>query len=147
MNLMELIRLHLDHSIIGVLGVMSFMVIWFAVERFLFLRRVRVASYDHEETLKVALTRHLTVLSSIGSNAPYIGLLGTVFGIMLTFHDVGQAGAIDTHAIMLGLALALKATAMGLFVAIPAIIFYTALLRRVDVLLAQWKQLHASQTI
>ena len=52
---------------------------------------------------------------------------------------MGQSGAIETTAIMLGLALALKATALGLLVAIPSIVFYNALLRRVDVLKVRWK--------
>ena len=51
----------------------------------------------------------------------------------------GKGGIIEVHTIMLGLAMALKATAAGLLVAIPAILFYNALLRRVDVLVAQWQ--------
>jgi len=75
----------------------------------------------------------------VGSNAPYIGLLGTVLGILITFYDLGQGGAMDARSIMLGLALALKATAGGLVVAIPSMLFYNALLRRVDVLKARWE--------
>jgi biopolymer transport protein ExbB len=82
------------------------------------------------------------VISSIGSNAPYVGLLGTVLGILLTFYDIGLHGSIDTNAIMLGLALALKATALGLVVAIPAILIYNGLLRKTDVLTARWKKDH-----
>ncbi|MGD2084046.1 MAG: TonB-system energizer ExbB [Chromatiales bacterium] len=136
---MEYLREYLDFGIIAVLGFMSFLVVWFATERFLYLRRIDIRTYRHIEELKVDLTRNLTVLSSMGTNAPYVGLLGTVLGILLTFYDMGQRGAIDTQAIMVGLALALKATAMGLVVAIPAILFYNGLLRKVEVLTARWK--------
>ena len=52
---------------------------------------------------------------------------------------MGQGGKIEVHTIMLGLALALKATAAGLLVAIPAILFYNGLLRKVEVLTARWQ--------
>lgn len=137
---MEFIEAYLDYAVIGVLGVMSFLALWFTVERFFYYRGVDLQQFTHPDELQVALTRNLTLISSIGANAPYIGLLGTVFGIMLTFYDMGQSGDIDTQSIMVGLALALKATAMGLFVAIPAMVFYNGLLRRVDVLTARWNQ-------
>jgi biopolymer transport protein ExbB len=99
---------------------------------------VDLGSFRRVEDLEIALTRHLTVIATVGANAPYVGLLGTVLGILITFHDMGQGGAIDTSTIMVGLALALKATALGLLVAMPSIVFYNALLRRVDVLKARW---------
>jgi biopolymer transport protein ExbB len=71
-------------------------------------------------------------------------LLGTVLGILIAFFDMGQSGTIDTTTIMLGLALALKATALGLIVAIPSVVFYNALLRRVDVLKVRWRKEHAA---
>ncbi len=135
---MEYIRNYLDFSIFGILGLMSFLALWFSIERFLYYRKINLQGFRHPDELQVELTKNLTLISSIGSNAPYIGLLGTVFGIMLTFYDMGQSNNIDTQAIMVGLALALKATAMGLFVAIPAIVLYNGLLRRVDVLTAAW---------
>ena len=135
---MEYIRNYLDFIVFGILGLMSFLAMWFAIERFLFYRKINLQNFKRPEELQIELTKNLTLISSIGSNAPYIGLLGTVFGIMLTFYDMGQSNNIDTQSIMVGLALALKATAMGLFVAIPAIIVYNGLLRRVDVLIARW---------
>jgi biopolymer transport protein ExbB len=95
--------------------------------------------------LNVALTRNLTWISTIGSNAPYVGLLGTVFGILITFYDIGQSSNIEPAAIMTGLALALKATAAGLLVAIPSIMIYNGLLRKVDVLSANWKRLQSNE--
>ncbi|MFZ1344392.1 TonB-system energizer ExbB [Thiothrix eikelboomii] len=143
---MEFLRLHLDHLILGVLGLMSFVMLALAVERYLYFWRVNLKQFQHIELLKLALTRNLTTISSVGSNAPYIGLLGTVLGILVTFHDMGQGGKIDVNTIMLGLAMALKATAAGLLVAIPAIVFYNGLLRKVEVLTSRWTALQDGQT-
>ena len=138
---MELLKLSLDYLVFGALGLMSVLMVWFAVERWLYLRRVDVTRFRQRDELNVELTRHLTVLYTVGANAPYVGLLGTVLGILLTFYELSQATrAIEPGAIMLGLALALKATAAGLAVAIPAIILYNALLRRVEELTARWSR-------
>lgn len=139
----EFIKQYLDIFIFGLLGSMSFVTLWFAIERYLFFARVSLADFDHPDSLNIALTKHLTTIASIGANAPYIGLLGTVMGILITFYDLGQGGIIEPAKIMLGLALALKATAMGLVVAIPAILFYNGLLRKVDVLTVRWKRMQA----
>ncbi|HIQ07597.1 MAG TPA: TonB-system energizer ExbB [Thiotrichaceae bacterium] len=136
---MDILKESLDYLIIGILGGMSFIVLWLTIERLFYYRGVSLNQFDNEHDLEVSLTNNLTTIATIGSNAPYIGLLGTVIGIMLTFHDMGQSGNIDVKTIMLGLALALKATAAGLFVALPAIVFYNMLLRKVDVLTANWK--------
>lgn len=142
---MELLKQYLDYFIFGTLGFMSFLMLWMVIERYLFYARIKLDNYSHPDQLNIALTNHLTVLSSIGANAPYVGLLGTVFGILITFYDLGQGGGkLEPAAIMTGLALALKATAAGLLVAIPAILFYNALLRKVDVLTALWKQARES---
>ncbi|MER2528744.1 MAG: MotA/TolQ/ExbB proton channel family protein, partial [Candidatus Competibacter denitrificans] len=74
--------------------------------------------------------------------APYVGLLGTVLGIMLTFQTLGATGDIDVKTIMTGLALALKATAAGLLVAIPCVALNNALRRKVRLLLARWDAQH-----
>ena len=136
---MEFLKLYLDHMVLGTLGIMSFIMLAFAVERYVYFWRIKLTDFKHLELLKVALTRNLTSISSVGSNAPYIGLLGTVLGILVTFHEMGQGGKIDVNTIMLGLAMALKATAAGLFVAIPAILFYNGLMLKVDVLVARWE--------
>ena len=138
---MLFLKENLDFLVFGILGVMSFIMLWLVVERYIYYSRTVVTQFDNENALQIALTRNLTFIATVGSNAPYIGLLGTVLGIMLTFYDMGQSGNINVQAIMTGLALALKATAAGLVVALPAIMFYNALLRRVDVLTAEWKQL------
>jgi biopolymer transport protein ExbB len=136
---MDFLQANLDYLVLGTLGFMSFLMLALVIERYLYLKRVNVRQFSHIELLKIALTRNLTTISSIGSNAPYVGLLGTVLGILVTFYAMGKGGKIEVHTIMLGLAMALKATAAGLVVAIPAILFYNALLRRVDVLVAEWQ--------
>ncbi len=136
---MEILKANLDYGVFGILGFMSFLVVWFTLERWFYYRRVQLADFQFEEDLNIALTRGLTTISSVGVNAPYIGLLGTVLGILITFYDLGKGGEINTANIMTGLAMALKATAGGLVVAIPAILAYNGLLRRVDMIIARWK--------
>ena len=125
----------LDYGIMGLLILMSIVTLWLFIERMMFYATIRTDDYNHRDTLEMDLTDNLGVISTIGSNAPYVGLLGTVIGIMLTFYTMGDAGAVDAKEIMVGLALALKATAMGLVVAMPAIVIYTMLLRKVEKIL------------
>lgn len=73
---------------------------------------------------KPKLERNLNFLATVGSNAPFVGLLGTVLGIMKAFSDLSQNPAGNNEAVMSGIAHALVATAVGLFVAIPAVIGY-----------------------
>ncbi len=138
---MLFLKHNLDYMVFGLLGFMSFLMVWFVIERYFYYSRIKLDNFKHADNLNVALTNHLTIISTIGANAPYIGLLGTVIGIMLTFYDMGQGGKVDVHTIMTGLSLALKATAAGLAVAIPSIMFYNGLLRKVDVLNAKWREL------
>jgi biopolymer transport protein TolQ len=75
-----------------------------------------------EEALR--LERGLSFLATIGSSAPFVGLFGTVVGIMNSFHQIGQSGAASFSVVAPGIAEALFATAVGLFAAIPAVIAY-----------------------
>jgi biopolymer transport protein ExbB len=135
---MDWLKYLIDYGITGFLVLLSLIAVAIFVERYLFMKKVRVEDYSGRKTLEMELTKSLTILATIGGNAPYIGLLGTVLGIMLTFYTIGVEGYVDPTRIMVGLALALKATAVGLLVAIPSITFYNYLLRRVRVLLAEW---------
>ena len=134
----ELIKDILDYGIIGILGMMSFMALWFWIERLMFYKTLDIKEFDTKEELEIVLTNNINIISTFGSNAPYIGLLGTVFGIIITFYVMGQSSDVDVKMIMTSLALALKATAMGLVVAIPSIIFYNHLARKIEVILARW---------
>ncbi|HIV48323.1 TonB-system energizer ExbB [uncultured Helicobacter sp.] len=138
---MELLKEYIDHIIFFILGVMSFLVVWFSIERTLFYARLKIEQYPTKEELEEALSKNLTALYIIYSNAPYIGLLGTVVGIMITFYDMGVSGGLDAKTIMIGLSTALKATALGLLVAIPTLILYNVFLRKVDVCLNHYQVL------
>ena len=136
---MEFLKSNVDYFIIGILAFMSFLVVWFSIERVLFYAKANPKNYKNKTLYEEALTKNLTTLYIVYSNAPYIGLLGTVCGIMITFYDMGVSGGIDTKSIMIGLSLALKATALGLLVAIPTLVIYNAFLRKVDVLLNKFE--------
>jgi biopolymer transport protein ExbB len=128
-----------DYGIIGLLLLLSFFAIAIALERWSFYRKVEVERFKTKQELEMELTKGLTFIASVASNAPYIGLLGTVLGIMLTFYTIGQEGFMDTKKVMVGLALALKATAVGLLVAIPSSVLYNLLLKKVKNLLLLWE--------
>jgi biopolymer transport protein ExbB len=76
------------------------------------------------------LERNLSFLATVGSNAPFVGLLGTVLGIMKAFNDLGSSAG-DAQAIMVGIAEALVATAVGLLVALPAVVAYNSYQKQV----------------
>lgn len=134
----------IDYGVMGTLVIMSVVSLWLFIERLMYFKSVRYEEYENKEHLELDLSDHLGAIAAIGSNAPYVGLLGTVLGIMVTFYTLGDTGAVDTKQIMTGLALALKATAMGLVVAIPAIVFYTVLLRKMERIVTLW-DIRASQ--
>lgn len=136
---MEWLKVVVDYGIIGFLITLSVIAFAIAIERHLVYKHLKLDHYTDEKSLELELTKKLYLIATIGSNAPYIGLLGTVLGIMLTFYTMGKEGFVDTGKIMVGLALALKATAVGLLVAIPSVTFYNLLLRKVKVLLMQWE--------
>ena len=136
---MEFLKAYLDIGIFSLLGLMGFIALWVTIERLLFYRALRIEDFEHGAYLHIEMTRHLTTLSSIGANAPYVGLLGTVGGILITFYDLGQQQSLDTGSIMLGLALALKATAAGIALAIPCIMTYNGMMRKVDVFNALYR--------
>jgi biopolymer transport protein ExbB len=129
----------IDYGIVAVLIILSFVALAIFIERILFLKKLDIHKYeDDRKSLEIDITRRMSVIATVGSNAPYIGLLGTVLGIMLTFYTIGTEGYVDATRIMVGLALALKATAIGLLVAIPSIVFYNYLVRKVKVKLLEW---------
>lgn len=136
---MEYLKGNIDYIIISILVFMSFLVVWFSIERVLFYLKVDPKKYVRKNLFEEDLTKNLTILYIIYTNAPYIGLLGTVAGIMITFYDMGMSGGIDTKSIMIGLSLALKATALGLIVAIPTLIIYNGFIRKVDVFLNRYE--------
>lgn len=91
-------------------------------------RQMRVAQVREVERLEGGLS----LLATIGSTSPYVGLLGTVWGIMNAFIGIGNAKNASLAAVAPGIAEALIATAMGLVAAIPAVIAYNFFTRGVD---------------
>lgn len=136
---MEFLKDYIDLIIFIILGIMAFVSFWCVIERVLFFRKIDFKNYENQEQFDDAISENLTTIYIIYSNAPYIGLLGTVVGIMITFYEMGITGNIDVKSIVVGLSLALKATALGLLVAIPALMAYNALLRKVSLLSNAYK--------
>ena len=111
-------------------------------------RQVSLDSINHTavRSMRVALSRnvehletHLPTLATIGSTSPYIGLFGTVWGIINAFHSLDPTqGASMLISIAPGISEALVATALGLFAAIPAVIAYNRFTDRVDKLQVQY---------
>ncbi|HBR51022.1 MAG TPA: TonB-system energizer ExbB [Nitrospira sp.] len=133
-----------DFGVIGLLVALSIWALGVAVERWLYYRRVTPTQFENIQLLEMALTKRLVVIGTVAANAPYIGLLGTVLGIMLTFHTMGTSGSMAVGTIMVGLSLALKATAIGLLVAIPCVVLNNILRRRVSELLTLYKVQHGA---
>lgn len=136
-----------DYGVLGFLLFLSIVVVAIGIERAWFYATVRVDDYNDKRLLELDLHKRLTLVATIGSNAPYIGLLGTVFGIMVTFIEIGNNTLLDTQGIMSGLSLALKATAAGLVVAIPSIVSYNLLVRKAEVVLTKWDIYHNPSNI
>lgn len=92
---------------------------------------------------KNLLEKRLLILGTLGSNAPFIGLLGTVLGVIKAFHDLSQSGA-GPEVVMKGLSEALVTTAIGLFVAIPCVISYNYFQDKVQKILSGTESLIVS---
>jgi biopolymer transport protein ExbB len=84
---------------------------------------------------KTQADKNLIILGTLGNNVPFVGLFGTVLGVIKAFDDLKSKGAAGEEAVMAGIAEALAATAIGLLVAIPAVVAFNYFGRRVKVLL------------
>lgn len=142
---MELLKEYVDLCIFVILGLMAVVALYLCIERVLFFWGVKFERYGSSDELEDALLCNMTGLYIIYSNAPYVGLLGTVVGIMVVFYDMGVSGGMDTQSIMVGLSLALKATALGLLVAIPVLVAYNLLARKIERILCAYKRFGESK--
>jgi biopolymer transport protein ExbB len=136
---MEWLSAAIDFGVIGLLILLNIVAVAVAIERAFFYRSVEPKTFASIKALELELTRRLIVIATVAANAPYIGLLGTVLGIMLTFYNMNLDASADASKIMVGLALALKSTAMGLVVALISVVIYNALQRKARVLLLEWE--------
>ena len=73
----------------------------------------------------------MIILGTLGNNAPFIGLLGTVLGVIRAFHDLGASAGQGPEVVMQGISEALVATAVGILVALPCVAFYNFLQKRI----------------
>ena len=111
--------------------------------------RVSIAS-DEEE-----MNKYMSFLANVGSVSPYIGLLGTVWGIMTSFMGLSDATQATINAVAPGISEALVATALGLFAAIPALISYNWSVKTIDIIIKSYENftsellitLHPSQKL
>lgn len=92
------------------------------------------------------LERNINITGTIGSIAVYIGLFGTVLGIIRAFHDISSTGSGELNVVTRGIAEALVCTAAGLAVAVPAVIFYNYFIKKIDDFIADM-ELSASEVM
>jgi len=121
---------HPEHTI-GMAGIFHAGFSEFARLRKQSVAEARTVVEGAQRVMRVALSRetddletHLSFLATVGSTSPYVGLFGTVWGIMNSFRGLGNAQQATLSMVAPGIAEALIATAMGLFAAIPAVIAY-----------------------
>lgn len=98
-------------------------------------RAMRVSMFREEERLET----HLPFLATVGSTSPYIGLFGTVWGIMNSFRGLATVESASLAVVAPGISEALIATAMGLFAAIPAVIAYNRYAAQVEVIVNRYE--------
>lgn len=102
---------------------------------------------EREVTVETTrLERFTSIVGTIGSTAVYIGLFGTVLGIIRAFHDISKSGSGGISVVINGISEALVCTAAGLCVAVPAVIAYNYFVKKVDGFIADM-ELCASETM
>jgi len=109
-------------SLISIAVIIERAVVFSAVEQ-------KIGKYDSVD-IRLILEKRLGILATFGNNAPFIGLFGTILGVMNAFATLGDANNISTKLVMIGISEALVATAMGLLVAIPSVAAYNYFVRR-----------------
>lgn len=122
--------------VLWLLVAMSFIAVSVIIERALVfhLAQKEYLSMD-VYSLRLLLEKRLGILATFGNNAPFIGLFGTVLGVIQAFHIIGSKHSFDVGPIMQGVSEALIATATGLFVAIPCVIAYNYFVKRLKMML------------
>ena len=117
------------------MSVVSFAII---VERVLVFSHLKSIIHTLSEAqIRVVLEKRLGILATFGNNAPFIGLFGTVLGVINAFHGLSLDNEFGISAVMGGISEALVATAAGLFVAIPSVMAYNYFVRKIKMMLLQ----------
>jgi len=100
--------------------------------------------FEAQESIeKRGLEQGLSFLGTVGANAPFLGLTGTVTGILVAFDRFAASGGQGSTEVMVAISQALVATALGLLVAIPAVVFYNILRSRSKMILEQSREVQA----
>ena len=139
-----LIEKLLGVAIIGVEPVLWVLICMSVVSFGVIVERVLVFAYVknnlqnlNRAELRILLEKRLGILATFGNNAPFIGLFGTVLGIINAFHSLSRGSEFGVNAVMGGISEALVATAAGLFVAIPSVIAYNYFVRKIKMTLLE----------
>lgn len=104
--------------------------------------------FDFEiERVEQGLKNKISILGTISSTSPYVGLLGTVYGILIAFWNLGTAQQATIATVAPSIAEALIATGMGLFVAIPSLIAYNRLNHRIDIILDEYDKVKKTSSL
>ncbi len=134
MNLTEKIASALSGGVDMVLYILIFMSVVsvaIIIERLIAFNDIENSQNIDSNSAKLALEKRLGILATFGNNAPFVGLFGTILGVMNSFKSMGSGEGIATKLIMIGISEALVATAMGLLVAIPSVAAYNYFVRRI----------------
>jgi len=124
------------NPVLWLLLAMSTVSLFVIVERLLAFRALEADTAAYPEAqLRLKLEKRLGILATFGNNAPFIGLFGTVLGVINAFHTLGADTTFGVNAVMGGISEALVATATGLFVAIPSVMAYNYFVRRIKTVL------------
>jgi biopolymer transport protein ExbB len=120
---------------------MSIVSVAVIIERLIVIKKIEKNMLNYQPLqLKLSLEKRLGILATFGNNAPFIGLFGTVLGVMQAFHDLGKSSEFGVKVVMEGISEALVATALGLFVAIPSVIAYNYFVRKIKTILLIYEE-------
>ncbi|DAB32365.1 MAG TPA: flagellar motor protein MotA [Sulfurospirillum sp. UBA11407] len=124
--------------VLWILILMSFVAITVIIERAFVYASVQKNFQSMDiYTLRLILEKRIGILATFGNNAPFIGLFGTVLGVIQAFHIIANKSSFAVDLIMQGVSEALVATAAGLFVAIPCVIAYNYFVKKLKMMLIE----------
>ncbi len=130
-----------EEPVLVLLIVISIISVAVIIERLIMIKKLEKHMLEYSPIeLKLSLEKRLGILATFGNNAPFIGLFGTVLGVMKAFHDLGVSNEFGVKVVMEGISQALVATALGLFVAIPCVIAYNYFVRKIKTILLIYEE-------
>lgn len=134
-KLLSIVFIGVD-PVLWILIAMSIVSFGVIVERLLVFSSIKKSLSELSvPEIKLTLEKRLGILATFGNNAPFIGLFGTVLGVINAFATLSKGSEFGVNAVMGGISEALVATAAGLFVAIPSVIAYNYFVRKIKMTL------------